>query len=583
MVTISRNSALKKDAPKQKKPAKERVGRARPGKRERESKRSGAKGGKNAFVLFVGDEGAILTHASGLTVLRRLFAPTPNPEHTENLRALLESDPTAPIYLLLDSMDQAYQRHTLPPVASVSLNKIVRRRLHRDFGADDIKGALQIGREEGGRRDWNYLLVAVTSTGAVAQWMDLCLDRDNPFKGIYLSPVESESFIERLTKPLGAPTENVTEVKGKKKRAKVEAAYPWQLLVSHHKVGGFRLVVLHKGRLAFTRLAQPIGDSTPEVVAGNVEQEVLNTVEYMKRLGYQDGQPLQVLVLVAPDIKQALDKSNVPAQDVHFFTPYEAAELLKLPGVAQPEDHYADVLQSVHLLAAKKHRLVLHSPATSKLSAISNGAKGAYVAAALLGVALIGFGVWQAFQGMQMNDEIARTQQQLVTERDSAAKAEEEMKKFPENIQTILDVTRLYMAYGSKQQYILSTELARAEKLNEHGFQISEVQWLRSLPQGTATESVAIALKGELLKSPRDTVSVVRQHLNELLDAAQTLYPEGGVAYADLPEVFSEKSDLRTTIGGDAQNDALQRALAQPVKLTLRIEAPKKTVSGGPQ
>lgn len=579
MVTISRNSALKKDAAQPKKPARERAVRVRAGKGE--GKRGGSKSGKSAFVLFVGDEGAILTHTSGLSVQRRLFAPTPSLEHTENLRALLDSDPTAPIYLLLDSMDQAYQRHTLPPVASVSLNKIVRRRLHRDFGADDIKGALQIGREETGRKDWNYLLVAVTSTGAVAQWMDLCLDRDNPFKGIYLSPVESESFVARLTKPLGGGAEKALTIEAKKKRGKADSAYPWQLLISHHKVGGFRLVVLHKGRLAFTRLAQPIGDSTPEVVAGNVEQEVLNTVEYMKRLGYQDGQPLQVLALVAPDIKTALDRSNIPAQDVHFFTPYEAAELLKLSGVAQPEDHYADVLQSVHLLSVKKHRLILHSPATGKLSAIAGGTKMAYAAAGLLGIGLIGFGIWQAFQAFQMNEEITRTERQLVTERESAARAEEEMKKFPENIQTILDVTRLYTAYGSKQQYLLPTAMSRAESLGDHAFLISEVQWLRSPPQGTATESVTLALKGELQKSPLDTVSIIRQRLNELLDAAQKLNAESSVAYADLPEVFSEKSDLRTTIGGDAENDALQRALAKPVKLTLRIEAPKKAGAGG--
>ncbi len=582
MVTISRNRALQKDAPKERKPRPERKGggRARAGKTQREQNKSDKKGKAN-FVLFVGDEGAILTYTSGLHVQRRLFAPTPSPEHTENLRALLDTDANAPIYLLLDSMDQAYQRHSLPPVASVSLNKIVRRRLHRDFAADDIKGALQIGREEGGRRDWNYLLVAVSSTGAVAQWMDLCLDRDNPFKGIYLSPVESETFIARMTQTLGSATEIAPETGKSKKRSKTEATYPWQLLVSHHKVGGFRLVVLHKGRLAFTRLAQPIGETTPEVVAGNVEHEVLNTIEYMKRLGYQEGQPLQVLVLVAPDIKQQLDQTTMPAQDVHFFTPYEAAGLLGLQAVAQPEDHYADVLQSVHLLAAKKHRLILHSPVTARLSALANGAKAAYAAAALAGLALIGFGLWQGWQGMQMGSEIIQMQTQLNAERESAARAETEMKKFPETIQTMLDVSRLYQTYGSKQTYILPTSLMHAEALTHQDFVLSEVKWTRIPAAAPVPESLSILLKGEVIKSVKDTVSSLRVRLNQILAEAKNQYPDSNVGYTDLPELFSDKSDLKTSIGGDAENDALQRVLAQPLKVGLKIESPKKETTGG--
>ncbi len=485
MVSIIRNRALEADAKKASKPEKRSASsRMRSGKREQAEIPKKRKTGRHAFVLFVGDEGAILTYVTGKNVQRRLYAPAPNQEQTENMRALLDSDARAPIYLLLDSMDQSYQRHSLPPVASVSLNKIVRRRLDRDFGVDDIKGALRIGREEGGRRDWNYLLVAVSTTGAVMEWLDLLLSRENPFMGIYLSPVESESFIARLTKSFGKPeseAETPEDSKKTKRTKNEESAYPWQLMISHHKVGGFRLVVLHKGVLAFTRLAQPIGETTPEVVAGNVEQEVLNTVEYMKRLGYQETQPLQVITMVASDIKASLDRNNIPAQDVHFLTPYEAAELVGLEGVAQPEDHYADVLHSVFMLSSKKHRLVLHSPITSKLKGLRASSQGMRALGFVVALGLIGYGVFQGYQGFGLSSEISTLESQLKMARDDAAKDEEKMKQFPENIQSMLDVMRLYQAYGTQQKFFLQPALEKASNIPLSEIRFSEVKWSRAV------------------------------------------------------------------------------------------------------
>ena len=70
----------------------------------------------------------------------------------------------------------------------------------------------------------------------------------------------------------------------KDKKNKEETGVRWKFLVTHNKVGGFRQVILRDGRAIFTRLTQPVGEVTPAVVAGNIEQEITSTIEYMNRL-----------------------------------------------------------------------------------------------------------------------------------------------------------------------------------------------------------------------------------------------------------------------------------------------------------
>ncbi len=65
-----------------------------------------------------------------------------------------------------------------------------------------------------------------------------------------------------------------------------------------------------------------------------------------------------------------------------------------------------------------------------------------------------------------------------------------------------------------------------------------------------------------------------------ILDSATHAYPDATVTYAELPEMFSEKAELKTTIGGDADSDALKRILSQPLKAALTIEKPKKGGAG---
>ena len=123
------------------------------GRRPKSGRSSGTKNKAGHFVLIIGDDGAILVFMQGNTVVRRLFAPSPRPDHTSSIVDLIQSNPTVPISVLADVIDQQYVRHSFPPVSTFSVNNLVKRRMERDFQAEDLTGMLRLGRDKSGRTE----------------------------------------------------------------------------------------------------------------------------------------------------------------------------------------------------------------------------------------------------------------------------------------------------------------------------------------------------------------------------------------------------------------------------------------------
>lgn len=336
-----------------------------------------AKKGKARFVFFLGDDGGILVMTQGRMVVRRLFAHDPSEESMSSLIDLLEDYPNAPLSILVDMMDQSYVRHTLPPVSPLSVNKLVQRRLTRDFGPDDITGAISLGREKVGRKDWNFLLIALSNNPTLQEWLKVLQEMPNRFEGVFLAPVESQGYLRALEATL--------------KRPKDVPAAQWQLLVSHHKVGGFRQVVLKDGKLVFTRLAQSVGAELPEVIAGNIEQEVLNTIEYLRRLSYNEKSGLDVFIVVSAEIKDLVDATKFNALQVNRFTPSDVSDRLKLPQAALSGDRFGDVVIAASFAVAKKRELKLLPKYARKLNALLMANTALRFVAGLAVVGLLGY------------------------------------------------------------------------------------------------------------------------------------------------------------------------------------------------
>ena len=390
----------------------------RPPRAPRDDKpKAGKGGGGQKFVLFIGDEGAILIYMRGATVLRRLFAVSPAPDHTATIVELLNNHPKAPLYILADVLDQQYVRHTFPPVSALSVNNLVKRRIDRDFQASDLTGAIRLGREKAGRKEWLYLLVALAATPLLQQWFDLLVEQPNELKGIFLTPVEGQVFIPALHKALSN-----------------EKPLPWQLLVSHHKVSGFRQIVLRDGRLAFTRVTQAIDDALPAVVAGNIEQEIMNTLEYLRRLGFQESGLMEMIVIASQEVQEALDLKRFNAGQVFSLTPLDVAEAMGLEQAALSADRFGDVVMGAAFARARKREMKLMTAYAQKLSQIYAARLGVKALGALAVVGLLGMSGMNLLQAIDDRSAASDTEDKRKPVQDQLAAVRKSVAGLNKNI-----------------------------------------------------------------------------------------------------------------------------------------------------
>ena len=385
---------------------------------------------KQRFILSIGDDGAILVYMDGNNVRRRLFASSAQPENLQPFNELLAIDTDAPLYILVDVMDQNYVPYTLPPVSPISVQKLVQKRLDRDFAADDIKGALSLGRASDGRKDWNFLFIALPNIPPLSQWVEFAVELPNPLQGIYLLPVEGEYFIDALHK--ARTCDNPCE------------PAEWQLLVTHNKIGGFRQIVLKNGTLVFTRLTQPVGEAVPEVIAGNVEQEIANTVEYLKRLSFSNPENLEVIIIASQDIRQALSTSNILAGDTAVLTPHEAALLLDIEEATEPSDHFGDVVMATHFGLHKKKKLKLHTAYSKKLETLNKACNWSRVATIGIGAIMLIMYIMALLDIQELSKDVDYAQKVKSTAEQQLDQVSTNTSELPLDIDRINDVVALY-------------------------------------------------------------------------------------------------------------------------------------------
>jgi hypothetical protein len=545
------------DAKQEQKPkAAQTARKAEPNTKPLNSKKTASGGKKHRFVLIIGDEGAILVFLEGRTVLRRLFAASADIDNVTPFREILDTNPKVPIYTLVDVMDQSYIKHTLPPVTKFSVGKLIKRRLERDFGPEDITGALPLGRESGGRKDWNYMLISVAGSPQLMQWLDFVLAFDNPFEGIYLVPIESAAFLHELSKTALGKNSN-----------------PWQLLVCHNKVGGFRQVIFKAGKLTFTRLAQPIGDTSPEVIAGSIEQEIGNTIEYLKRLSYTEEAGLDCFIVVSAEIKKYIESSKIKADNVVVLSPFEAGEILQLNKAALPEDHYADVVFASHFGLSTKKMLALQTTFSAVLFKYRKIINVSLLAGATLTALLLAATAYNSIAILPKMEEKDKLELQLRVMGAAVAAANQKVATLPKDIDRIEDIMGLDKIFTTNKeqtiQFIKDFRIAVQRTVI-----VKRLTWknetkledvLSALPQ-----QVTIDMDVEFVDST-GTIDNFSQRARDFFKRIQNAFPQYTVTFSKLPGVLDQEQAFRAEFKETENAQSKELMSGEPVVISIKF------------
>ena len=287
-------------------------------------------GPSSKFVLIIGDQGAVLLRIASGRVRDHCYARSTSPADSAHMADILAQSPNAAIYPLIDILEQSFTKETIPPASMFDDARLVQRRLDTTFPNVAITASHYLGRDTSGeRRDKRYLLAGLPGSLSLDDWLVWINDRHNPVKPLSLLPLEAVTLAVSLSR-LFHPKSDLPQ---------------WIMLVTRHRTGGFRQVVLRHGEFVFTRLTQGPSDNADTVeVATAIKREHSLSMGYLRRMSFNDDQGMDIIVVGAPDVGPALLDLGMLENQLRVITPTDACEHLNLTGVAEPGDDYGEGL-----------------------------------------------------------------------------------------------------------------------------------------------------------------------------------------------------------------------------------------------
>lgn len=546
-------------------------------------------GKSRSFILTIGDDGGILIYMEGKKVLRRMFSASPALDDVKHFDSLLRTDPQAPISILIDTMDQTYVHQTLPPVSPLSINKLIQRRLDRDFSASDIKGAIALGRSSEGRKEWNYLFISVANISPISDWIAFAIDHPNPFRGVFLLPVEAEHLLRKLLKvtPSGTVAKKPLITVSKPKETPTEgpdAPSRWQIIVSHHKVGGFRQIVFRDNKLMFTRLSQPVGEALAEVIAGNIEQELVSTTEYLKRLAFNPASGLDVTVIVASEIRKHLTLDNSNFRRVNIRTPHEVAELLGLSKATEESDHFGDVIFAAYFGMAPTPRLRFTTPHIDQilqLHVVQKALKSALMIGVPLLMALIGWQVWEVFS---LTRDIGYAQEKLTASQQRLSDLQTQKAALPGDFEQIMDTVAVY-EFFTKQPHNPLTTVGEFSKLLNDDTLVQKLDWsVTSNYPGSRRPMIATAQPVEAnftveFLNNDGSVDAFLARTDQFYKAVSEAFKDYKVTFASIPGITNREKSMEVDF--NKKTDLTPQLPSKDMSVTYTISGPQKQPENG--
>jgi hypothetical protein len=343
------------------------------------------------YVLTVGEECAVLTLVVRGKVKNAWIVPGEAEEGAAEVKAVLQGDRKTPVALLADTFEQLYKDTPVPRVGRMDQAKVTRRYAAQAVPGDAWQGAVPQGSDPRGRSLF-FLFCGLPRTDHVRQWVDVYEGIRNPKAGIHLLPLESLSLMNALFES----------------DAKARGGVRWRIMTTMNVSGGLRQIVAKQGRMMLTRLTPaPPEDMPADEAAAMMARDFRQTLTYVKRLGYREGDALDLALIVDPALAEALQAQTWDAQSVAVMTPHAVGERLGLGSVGKPEQPFGDVLHAAWFARKSKPALVLLRPSDQKSDLARLGEALAPVAA-VAGVggviayaAITGTALWETHQRIE--------------------------------------------------------------------------------------------------------------------------------------------------------------------------------------
>lgn len=256
-------------------------------------------------------------------------------------------------YLLVDLIEEAFQRDTIPHVLGNARRTLIKRRIGQIYRDTPFRQGMIQGREKSGRKDDQVLFSALTNPDLVKPWVDALIRQRIPLAGIFSLALLSPILFKKINLNSGP------------------------LLLVTHQSSGVRQSYLQNGSLIFSRIT-PVSQLSPDAVAETVTQELAKTRQFLASTRQlPSGAMINIAIIANDDNLDALKTVCIDTPTVlHRFIKFdEASHLLGLKqmksmplcdplflavlGNSAPASHYP-VLEQTHFYRLWQSRIAIY-------------------------------------------------------------------------------------------------------------------------------------------------------------------------------------------------------------------------------
>lgn len=487
-------------------------------------------------VLIVGNDALQLYVSGGKTISLYGEFSAHSGTLVEELTASFKAA-GAPLVILFDVMEQQYRKEILPNVSFMDKGKVIQRKLQMAFPQQKMRAHIQMQQHANDGKGVTALFAAVSDSPIIEAVIRAILDSAVSVIGSALLPLEATGLTTKL-------------VQEAHKRAQTPDDTRWSVLMTYHKTGGLRQVVIRDGELALTRMTPiPSHEGNIEQLTDEMVREFNATLTYLSRFGYVPSDGLDLVVVSSPDICQRLRQYGLAVTHLYPMTMAEAGQLINVnTNTHQEQDPFADMLHAGWVGSQRKLFVTLDAPLISKIQKARQIAKLATIgfAFAALYIAYQCFTIQAGnFENMDGLDQARSRNQVLKREVDEASVSLNTLKYDPEKINVMLAVYDQYRKQNLDIEPTLNVLMAQVDR---DQYRIGEL----SITEITSETEVQA-----LQQSAIEALTLIRQQEAIM---AQPKLPDGSVdPSVPLPEIVPPEAKQVVTIRSEIKfNDDME-------------------------
>ncbi|TDK65698.1 hypothetical protein [Sapientia aquatica] len=242
-------------------------------------------------------------------------------------------DKHVPILLLIDVIEEDFQRDTLPHVIGSARQNLIDRRLQQLYRDTPFRHASFQGRQKTGRKDDLVMFNALTNAALLKPWLDTIIATQVPIEGIYSAALLSAQLFAKL----GLGKEPV--------------------LLATHQSSGLRQNYFQDGHLRLSRLVQ-FAEQDPAAVAKLALDEINKTKLFLTNIRLlQRGEKLNVVVLDQAQTLTSLEQL-IPGAETSDYRLIDVGQAQHLFG--QKADAHEHAIDTLILAQLVKHKPKSH-------------------------------------------------------------------------------------------------------------------------------------------------------------------------------------------------------------------------------